>query len=501
MARDIIINMEGLGGLAADADRAALAFYRLAQSQEMAAAASRSAAQAKAQLSGALGNLGASLTQAFLPVYQVVLPALAAMLNGLAGVIALLTGRNVKAVDSTAKAYKAVASGAKKAAGANNSYKKSLASFDTIETINAPSGGGSGGGAGVGGLGALAEETRELPGWVTRLMEILERLKEFLRPVAEAIRAVLNDLWEGIVKAWEVYGEPILAAAKQGLENLAMLAQLLYTTVIEPILTALCQVLAELWEGHLAPLWDSLCLLLGQLTLTLLDIWNGVLVPVLEWLISTFGPAVSEVVQFILGVVGTITGFVADVVRSVTQFLTGLLEFVSVFAQAFGVVWDGIGEHLKVVWQGIWEFIRGIVNGIVDLVNGMVSAIVAGLNAVIRALNSLSINVPGWVPGYGGRQLGFSISQLSAPVIPHLATGAVIPPNNPYLAVVGDQRSGVNIETPLETMVEAFRQAQSGQSVNIRFTGDLAQLGRVLKPVLENESRRLGGSLITGGAL
>ena len=43
--------------------------------------------------------------------------------------------------------------------------------------------------------------------------------------------------------------------------------------------------------------------------------------------------------------------------------------------------------------------------------------------------------------------------------IPALASGAVIPPNNPYLAVVGDQTSGTNIETPLQTMVDAFKQA------------------------------------------
>lgn len=500
MAREIVIDTDGLGSLAADADRAALAFYRLAQSQEMAAAASRAAAHAKAQLSTALGNLQSSLTQAFLPVYQVVLPALSAMLNGIAGVVALLTGRGFKATDSTAKAYQAVASGAKKAAGATSAYKKSLAGFDTLDTIRAPSGGGSGsGGGGIAGM--LGSEAAQLPDWLLRLMGLLERLKELFRPVAEAIQRVLDDLWQGIVKAWETYGEPIMEAARLGMENLAMLARLLYDTVLEPVLTALGQLLAVLWQEHLAPLWDSICLLLGQLTLTLLDLWNGVLVPVLQWLIATFGPAISQMVTFLLGIIGGIIGFVADVVRAVTQLLTNLLQFVSVFAQGFGAVWNGIGENLKAVWQGIWEFIRGIVNGIVDLVNGMVSAIVAGLNALISALNSFSLEVPGWVPGYGGRRLGFSISQLSAPVIPHLATGAVIPPNNPYLAVVGDQRSGVNIETPLETMVEAFRQAQAGQSVNIRFTGDLAQLGRVLKPVLESENRRVGGSLITGGAL
>jgi hypothetical protein len=40
--------------------------------------------------------------------------------------------------------------------------------------------------------------------------------------------------------------------------------------------------------------------------------------------------------------------------------------------------------------------------------------------------------------------------------------------------------------------------AQGGSDVLINFTGDLAQLGRVLKPVIDRENRRVGGSLVKG---
>ena len=48
---------------------------------------------------------------------------------------------------------------------------------------------------------------------------------------------------------------------------------------------------------------------------------------------------------------------------------------------------------------------------------------------------------------------------IDLPRIPHLAQGAVIPPNREFMAVLGDQKSGTNIETPLSTMVEAFNTA------------------------------------------
>ena len=76
-----------------------------------------------------------------------------------------------------------------------------------------------------------------------------------------------------------------------------------------------------------------------------------------------------------------------------------------------------------------------------------------------------------------------------------------MPANRPFLAVVGDQRHGTNVEAPLSTIQAAVAEVMARQGtgdINITFTGDLAQLGRVLKPVIERENRRVGGSLAKG---
>lgn len=74
--------------------------------------------------------------------------------------------------------------------------------------------------------------------------------------------------------------------------------------------------------------------------------------------------------------------------------------------------------------------------------------------------------------------------------IPLLANGAVIPPNREFLAVLGDQKKGVNIEAPLDTIVEAFNVAQGNQSIQIEFTGNMSQLIRVLNPQIKAENKR-----------
>jgi hypothetical protein len=88
--------------------------------------------------------------------------------------------------------------------------------------------------------------------------------------------------------------------------------------------------------------------------------------------------------------------------------------------------------------------------------------------------------------------------------IPALAKGAVIPPNAPFMAMLGDQKHGTNIEAPLDTIKQALAEVMAVQggetNVTVNFAGSLAQLARVLKPAIEVETRRSGNSLANGGA-
>ena len=97
------------------------------------------------------------------------------------------------------------------------------------------------------------------------------------------------------------------------------------------------------------------------------------------------------------------------------------------------------------------------------------------------------------------------VTQYTSSSVPHLASGAVIPPNKEFMAVLGDQKSGTNIEAPLDTIKQAVAEVmgQGGGSsngdININFNGNLAQLARVLKPEITREKTRAGSSLIIGG--
>ena len=112
---------------------------------------------------------------------------------------------------------------------------------------------------------------------------------------------------------------------------------------------------------------------------------------------------------------------------------------------------DGLLSGLKAAWESVKTWVANAVSWFG--------------NKFVEAQNSIARSNSGRSGGFGTRSGGFgrpsrapSISRISAPA---LARGAVIPPNKEFLAVLGDQKSGTNIETPLATMVEAFKQAMA----------------------------------------
>ena len=170
---------------------------------------------------------------------------------------------------------------------------------------------------------------------------------------------------------------------------------------------------------------------------------------------------------------------------------------------AWSSAWTALGNTVKKIWDGIVGTIKTAVNSVISLVNGMISAVVGGVNAVIGVLNGFSFDVPEFAQGVlGTAKIGFNIDPITAPQIPYLAQGAVIPANHEFLAVLGDQTNGTNVEAPLETIQEALAEvlaAQGGQEITIRFAGDLAQLVRLLNPYIDKENNRRGARLVSGG--
>ena len=167
-------------------------------------------------------------------------------------------------------------------------------------------------------------------------------------------------------------------------------------------------------------------------------------------------------------------------------------QMADTITNAFNTALDAVKTKFETIFTGIQNFVKGAINSIIGYINSMISNVVNGINGLIGSFNTVGKLVPGFQ----------AVSMVSAPQIPRLATGAVIPPNAEFAAILGDQKSGMNIETPVnlmrQTFDESLAKALSSQNINIRFTGSLAELARTLKPAIDEENKRVGVSLITG---
>ncbi len=160
-----------------------------------------------------------------------------------------------------------------------------------------------------------------------------------------------------------------------------------------------------------------------------------------------------------------------------------------------GRIKDGIVERFtsakdKVVeiFGGIKDTIRNILNKVIGIVNSAIGTVNSAIGGIESAMSFGPWEIP---TPFGSKTIGFSASFPRVPTVPYLAKGAVIPPRSEFLAVLGDQKQGNNIEAPEALLRKIVREESGGQQSggNVRFT---AQINRrtVFDEIIEEAKLR-----------
>lgn len=314
-------------------------------------------------------------------------------------------------------------------------------------------------------------------------------------PAVQLLSDIFGDVWQIIKDTWDEYGQPIFDGFNQTVQTVSNLIQQIWTTVIEPIWTNLINIVTELWENHLKPLVANIAGMVAEFIIMAQTIYNNVIAPIISWVVEWAGPVITTAINNIFNVVSNFVSGAIDQFNGIVTVLRGIIEFITgVFSGDWKKAWEGIKKVFKGIWDTLVAIVKTPINVIIGLINGLIDGVCSGINTVIKALNNLSFDVPDWVPVLGGKKFGFNLKTITAPQIPKLATGAVIPPNREFLAVLGDQKRGTNIEAPLDTIVEAFQRVQNNgvNDINIKFSGNEGQLLRYLFNGLEATKSKRG---------
>lgn len=134
---------------------------------------------------------------------------------------------------------------------------------------------------------------------------------------------------------------------------------------------------------------------------------------------------------------------IKDVVDDINLVFRGIVDFIAgVFTGDWERAWLGVREIFSGIFSGLQDLIRAPINSVIRLINGAIG----GLNTLVRGANRLpGVNIP------------------TIPNVPYLASGAVIPPRSEFLAVLGDQKHGNNIEAP-EGLIRKIMREELGNT-------------------------------------
>lgn len=138
---------------------------------------------------------------------------------------------------------------------------------------------------------------------------------------------------------------------------------------------------------------------------------------------EVFGPLLG-------GILNTFFATVKGIWDSIKNIFSGVVDFIrGVFTGDWERALTGLQNIFKGIFEGLIAIAKAPLNGIIGLLNGIIGAI----NWVIGGINKISFDVPDWVPGIGGKRLGFSLPNV--PSIPYLAKGGILSSGS---AVVGE---------------------------------------------------------------
>lgn len=262
-----------------------------------------------------------------------------------------------------------------------------------------------------------------------------------------------------------------------------------------------------IFTGDIGRALDGLSKMFEGLKLVFFALLEGArdsIMSFLDWLDEKTGGRLHGIIQFVKGLFSGLFDWLEDtlgaVIDSIELIFRGLTEFI---AGVFSNDWDLAWQSVKDVFKGIW-------NGIIGLLGTAVNTIIKGVNWVIRKLNTVHFDVPDWVPEIGGETIGISIPTVSEWQIPYLAKGAVIPPNREFLAVLGDQKSGNNIEGPESLFRKIVREESGGSVLSEQLLREILdairegkvlvvgkrQIGEVVSEALSNQARARGDATI-----
>lgn len=331
-------------------------------------------------------------------------------------------------------------------------------------------------------LTTVATEIQTL--WETHLQPFVNNLITLVGKIVLAI----SELWKNVLEpliAWIVAN--VVPVITPILETMVKTVSSIIGTIAD-ILSGIMETLGGIidfitgvftgdwslaWQGVqeiFTGIWNALTGFISGIWSTIKSIFTGAISIIVQFIKTGFNAAKTAITT----IFGGIRSFISNTWSGIKSIVIGAVNVLKSYViNGFNYIKSGITGVMNTIlsiisgiWRGIYNVARTYINYVLSGIQSMVNGIIGGLNSMIRALNHLHFSIPDWVPGLGGKSLGFNLGTISRVSLPRLATGAVLPANQPFLSVVGDQKHGTNIEAPLDTIKQALKETLQGMNMS-----------------------------------
>ncbi|MEG0133409.1 MAG: hypothetical protein RR891_07655 [Clostridium sp.] len=327
-------------------------------------------------------------------------------------------------------------------------------------------------------------------------------IKVIINPALELIKTIVIEFLLILKNLWDKYGKILIDNIRNFIKGIQETMQLLWDNVLNPIIKPFLEMLTWLWEKHLKGLVEQVGEFIMKCVNGALELYNGFIKPIVDWLVITLGPTFAAVINYIVDVFGTFIAIISDIVKSILRVLGGIIDFVvGVFTGNWGKAWQGIVDVFGGIVDLISGIFKGVLNATIDVINFAVRGVIAAINGLIQGAIYLINKIPG---------VDISLNPISAPQIPKLARGGIV--NSPTTALIGE--AGAEMVVPLEntSFVDKLASALgtavmsamqfSNNSSNNSNSGDIylqvdgTTFARVINPYAAKENERLGNRMI-----
>lgn len=308
----------------------------------------------------------------------------------------------------------------------------------------------------------------------TTAIKVLESLIKIIGDVTDTLSGIIDFLVGVFTGDWELAWQGIKEIADGAwsfIKDVVSGAWEIIKTVTKGALSIIKSIISTAWNAIKAltsTIWNAI-------KKTLSGLWNS--------LKSTASTVFNAIKTKVVGVWDSVKNKTSKTWENVATFVSNKVEAIK---NAITNKFNAARDAVRSAFEGIVDFIKAPINQAISIVNNAVGMI----NNAIGGIESAFSFGPWTVPTpFGSKTIGFHATFPRIGTIPYLASGAVIPPRSEFLAVLGDQKKGNNLEAPESLLRQIVREESGkGQGDGNTYNVTVNASGRKLLDIIISEA-------------